>query len=68
MSKTLKVTVAKNGEVTIEADGFVGPWCESIVNELVKHQGKGCKEVHQEHKPEYYLPCVNGDNSVKAFN
>lgn len=54
MAKTVKVTINKKGDVTVDLDGFHGEGCKAIVEALTA--AAGGEVTSMEAKPEFYEP------------
>lgn len=53
MSKTITLTVGRDGKVRSEAHGFRGVGCEDVIKKLTA--GLSTEVASSEHKAEYYL-------------
>jgi len=51
MSERIILTIAKDGSVTVEGDGFSGPACDTILRKLAENFGM---VTDVEHKPEFF--------------
>lgn len=61
--KKLTITVGKDGNSTIDGEGFSGGVCESTIKEIIL--AVGGEETEDKKKPEYFDP--NGDNFNELF-
>ncbi len=58
--KQIRVTISPSGVVKAEADGYLGPGCETDVQKLLSGlRAEG--ETGQEHKSEYYTQQTSTD-------
>lgn len=64
MSKTVKITLGKDGSVRVEASGFKGESCEEATAFLDKIFGKAEKRTH---KDSYYEEVEEKDKLIDGL-